>query len=64
MVGERFHAKNYHPFSLLAVVSRIFEKLLNNFRIVNHLEKCGLFSDFQFAFRFSRSSADLLTSCI
>ena len=62
--GETFPAKNYHPFSVLAVVIRIFEKLLNNFRIVNHLEKCGLFSDFQFGFRFSRSSADLLTSCI
>ena len=36
------------------------EKLINN-RIVDHLEKCGLFSDFQYGFRFSRSTADLLT---
>ena len=28
--------------------------------IVDHLEKCGLFSDFQYGFRSSRSTADLL----
>ena len=42
------------------MVSKVFEKLLNN-RIANHLEKCGLFSDFQYGFRSSRSAADLLT---
>ena len=42
-VGERCNAKNYHPVSLLSVVSKLFEKLVNN-RIVDHLEKCGLFS--------------------
>ena len=41
-VGERSTAKNYHPVSLLSVVSKVFEKLLNN-RIVDHLEKCGFF---------------------
>ena len=44
-VGERSTAKNYHPVSLLSVVSKVFEKLVNN-RIVDHLGKCGLFSDF------------------
>ena len=29
-------------------------------RIVNHLEKCGLFSDSQYGFRSSQSTADLL----
>ena len=48
-VGERSTAKNYHPVSLLSVVSKVFEKLVNN-RIVDHLEKCGLFSDFQYGF--------------
>ena len=42
------------------MVSKDFEKLVNN-RIVDHLEKCGLFSDFQYGFRSSRSTADLLT---
>ena len=39
-VGERSTAKNYLPVSLLSVVSKVFEKLVNN-RIVDHLEKCG-----------------------
>ena len=59
-VGEWSTAKNYHPVSLLSVVIKVFEKLVNN-RIVDHLEKCGLFSDFQYGFRSSRSTADLLT---
>ena len=29
--------------------------------IVDHLERCGLFSDFQYGFRSFRSTADLLT---
>ena len=58
-VGERSTAKDYHPVSLLSVVSKVFEKLVNN-RIVNHVENCGLFSDFQYGFRSSRSTADLL----
>ena len=57
--GERSTAKKYHPVSLLSVVSKVFEKLVTN-RIVDHLEKCGLFSDFQYVFRSSRSTADLL----
>ena len=58
-VGERSTAKNYRPISLHSVVSKVFEKLVNN-RIVDHLEKCGLFSDFQYGFRSSLSTADLL----
>ena len=41
-VGERPTAKNYHLASLLSVVSKVFGNLVNN-RIVDHLEKCGLF---------------------
>ena len=57
--GERSMAKNYRPGSFLSVVSKVFQKLVND-RIVDHLEKCGLFSDFQYGFRSSRSTADLL----
>ena len=49
-VGERSTAKNYSPVSLLSVVSKVFEKLVNN-RTVDHPEKCGLFSDFLYGFR-------------
>ena len=59
-IGEKSTAKNYGPVSLLSVVSKVFEKLVNN-RIVDHLEKCGIFSDFEYGFRSSRSTADLLT---
>ena len=59
-VGGRSTAKNCRPVGLLFVVSKVFEKLINN-RIVDHLEKCGLFSDFQYGFRPSRTTADLLT---
>ena len=51
-VEERSTAKNYHPVSLLSVVSKVFEKLVNN-RMVHHLEKCDLFSDFQYGFKSS-----------
>ena len=46
-VGERFTAKNYRPVRFLSLVSKVFEKLVNN-RIVDHLEKCGLFTDFKY----------------
>ena len=42
------------------MVSKVFEKLVNN-RIVDHLEKCGFFSDFQYGFSSSLSTGDLLT---
>ena len=54
-VEERSATKNYCPVSLLSVVSKVFEK------IVDHLGKYGLFSDYQCGFRSSRSTADLLT---
>ena len=59
-VGESSTAKNYGPVDFRSVVSKAFEKLVNNI-IVDHLEKRSLFSDFQCGFRSSRSTADLLT---
>ena len=58
--GERCTAKNYHPVSLLSMVSKVLEKVVNN-RLFAHLEKCGLYSDFQYGFRSFQSTADLLT---
>ena len=51
---------NYQHISLLSGVTKALEKLANN-RIVDHLEKYDLFSDFQYGFRSSRSTANLLT---
>ena len=60
MLGEGSTAKSYRPVSLLSVVSKVFEKLVNN-RIADYLETCCPFSDFQYGFRSSRSTANLLT---
>ena len=60
-VGEWSIAKNYHSVSLLSVVRKVSQKPVNNV-IVDHLEKCGLFSDFQYGCRSSQLTADLLTA--
>ena len=57
-VGERCTAKNCCHVSLLSMVSKVFKRLANNI-IVDHLEKCGLFSEFQYGFRSSQSTEDL-----
>ena len=40
-VGQSSTAKKYHTVNLLSVVSKVFEKLVNN-RIVDHHGKCDL----------------------
>ena len=57
---QRSTAKNYWHVSLLSVLSKVFEKLVNN-RIVDHLKKCGLFSNFQYRFRVFSINCYLLT---
>ena len=47
------------PPCLLSVVSKVFKKLVNK-RIVDHLGKWGLFSDFHYCFGSSQSTPDLL----
>ena len=60
-VGEKdVQLKLYRPVSLLSVVSKVFQNFVIN-RLVDHLEKCGLFSVFQYGFRSSRSTTDLRT---
>ena len=56
---ERSTSKSYRLVILLSVVCEVFEKLVIN-KIVDHLEKLA-FSDFQYGFRCSQSTADLLT---
>ena len=59
-VAKRSITKSDCPVSLLYLFSKVFQKLENN-RLVNHPEKRGLFSDFQYGFRSSGSNTDLLT---
>ena len=54
-VRERSSAKKYRPVSLLSVVSKVLD------RIVDHIQKYDLSSDFQYGFRPSQSTVDLLT---
>ena len=57
--GERSIAKNYHLLVFFLWFLKLFETLVNN-SLVDHQEKCGLFSDFWYDFRSSQSTADLL----
>ena len=50
MLGKGLQFKTKGPVSLLSVVSKVFEKLVNN-RIVDQLETCVLFSRFQYGFK-------------
>ena len=53
-------AENYHRVSLLSVISKISEKLVNN-RLVDPPKKCSIFCNFQYSFRSSCSTPDFLT---
>ena len=57
MLGKGLQLK---ATALLVFFLWLVKKLVNN-RIVDHLEKCELFSDIQYGFRSSRSTLDLLT---
>ena len=58
--GDRSDPSKYRPISLLPIVSKIFETLINK-KLTDHLESLGLLTDKQYGFRKNRSTADLLT---
>ena len=58
--GQRSDPSKYRPISLLPIISKIFESIINS-HISFHLEKHNLLSDNQYGFRSSRSTADVLT---
>ena len=58
---SRTDMKNYRPVSLLSVVSKVMEKVINT-SIMNYLEKGNLLSAHQFGFRTGLGAADLLTA--
>ena len=59
MSGKGLQLKNT-SLLVFSSVSKIFEKFVNN-KSIDHLKKCGLFSDFQYCFRFTLSTVNLLT---
>ena len=58
VLGKGLLLKTTAPVILLSVVTKVFEKLVNN-RIVDHLEIVD--HHFQYGFSSSRSTTDLLT---
>ena len=58
---SRTIVKNYRPVSLLSIISKVMEKIVNRC-IINHLEKESAISAHQFGFRQGLSTADLLTT--
>lgn len=58
---SRSATKNYRPVSLLSVVSKVMEKIVNT-AIINHLEREQALSIHQYGFRQGLSTSDLLTS--
>ena len=57
----RTAVQNHRPVSLLSVLSKVMEKVVNR-RIMTYLEKENLLSKHQFGFRTGLGTADLLTS--
>ena len=53
-------AENYHRVSILSVISKISEKLVNN-RLVDPPKKCSIFCNFLYSFRSACSTPDFLT---
>ena len=60
MLGKGLQLKTTALLIFFLWLVKYLKKLVNN-RFADHLEKCGLFSDFQYGFSSSRSTADLLT---
>ncbi|CAH2087990.1 unnamed protein product [Euphydryas editha] len=64
--GDRENISNYRPISVLTIISKILEKLINK-RLVNYLQQRKIISDNQFGFIKNRSTEDatiLLTETI
>ena len=41
-IWDKYMTKSYYPVSLLSVISKVFQKLVNN-RLFDHLKKCDFF---------------------
>jgi len=59
--GSKANATNYRPISLLPIVSKIMEKIINN-KLMRYLEGNNLLHSSQFGFRKQRSSLQSVLS--
>ena len=58
--GDKHSPSNYRPISLLSVLSKVMERLINK-AMWKHLDHHKLISDKQFGFRAGHSTSDALT---
>lgn len=55
--GDRHNINNYRPISVLSVLSKVLEKIINR-RLVNFLSEKGILASNQYGFRSGRSTED------
>jgi hypothetical protein len=58
--GDKFDSQNYRPIALISVVSKVFERYVNE-HIMFYLEENKILSDRQYGFPHKRSTGDLKT---
>ena len=58
--GAKSDPSNYRPISILPIMSKVFESLINQ-QLVDYLEEHELLTDVQYGFRHSRSTGDILS---
>jgi len=57
VICHRSEVGNYRPISLLLLVSKALERVVNN-SLINHVVSNGLISDWQFEFRSGSSTQE------
>ena len=61
--GDRENAKNYHPISLLPIVSKVLERIVAE-QLKGHIAKNSLLPAEQFAYRPQHSTEDALVFAV
>ena len=61
--GDKTKMTNYRPISLLPVLSKVFEKVINN-QITNHLNTHKIIDENQFGFRSGHSTEDAIAKFV
>ena len=56
--GDASMPNNYRPISLVSVIFKVMETIINK-QLLSHLERNSLLSDHQFGFRLEHFTADL-----
>jgi hypothetical protein len=57
--GDKIDINNYRPISVLSVISKIIERIINS-RLITYLEKFNILSGSQFGFRKAKTTEDAI----